>query len=95
MFSGHGSCIFPGRYESFRVGNSVLLFFFNIINSVFFFLLTCSYLILCSKKVGNRTQTVVNSTQVASGEASRSRLSIGFFCVSVTILVTSTLLPFW
>ncbi|XP_024007813.1 glucan endo-1,3-beta-glucosidase 1 [Eutrema salsugineum] len=47
-----------------------------------------------SKKVGNRTQTVVNSTQVAAGEASSRSLS-RCFCVSIMILVTSMLLPFW
>ncbi|KAG2320015.1 hypothetical protein Bca52824_013228 [Brassica carinata] len=48
-----------------------------------------------SKKVGNGTQTVVNSTQVAAGEtSSRSLLSRGF-CASMMILVTCVLLPFW
>ncbi|KAL1202287.1 Glucan endo-1,3-beta-glucosidase 1 [Cardamine amara subsp. amara] len=48
-----------------------------------------------SNKVGNRTQTVVNSTQVAAGEASSRSLS-RVFCVSIMILVTSSiLLPFW
>ncbi|KAL1199014.1 Glucan endo-1,3-beta-glucosidase 1 [Cardamine amara subsp. amara] len=48
-----------------------------------------------SNKVGNKTQTVVNSTQVAAGEASSRSLS-RVFCVSIMILVTSSiLLPFW
>ncbi|KAG2300957.1 hypothetical protein Bca4012_008891 [Brassica carinata] len=47
-----------------------------------------------SKKVGNRTQTVVNSTQVAAGEASSRPLSRGLF-VSIMILVASVLLPLW
>ncbi|CAH8384048.1 unnamed protein product [Eruca vesicaria subsp. sativa] len=47
-----------------------------------------------SKKVGNRTQTVVNSTQVPGGEASTRSLSRGF-CVSIMILVTYILLPLW
>ncbi|XP_018458288.2 glucan endo-1,3-beta-glucosidase 1 isoform X1 [Raphanus sativus] len=47
-----------------------------------------------SKKVGNRTQTVVNSTQVAGSEAFSRSLSRGF-CVSIMILVTCILLPFW
>ncbi|CAN8294144.1 unnamed protein product [Cochlearia groenlandica] len=46
-----------------------------------------------SKKVGNRTQTVVNSTQVAAGEASSRSLSRRLY-VSTMILVTSTLLAF-
>ncbi|CAN8312016.1 unnamed protein product [Cochlearia groenlandica] len=46
-----------------------------------------------SNKIGNRTQTVVNSTQVAAGEAFSRSLSRGF-CISLMILVTSLLLPF-
>lgn len=84
--TGHGSCIFPGRYET-RFLSLITLYFF-------FCLFTCrSCLILCSKKVGNRTQTVVNSTQVAGSEASSRSLSRGF-CVSIMILVTCILLPF-
>ncbi|AAD30264.1 EST gb/AA605362 comes from this gene, partial [Arabidopsis thaliana] len=44
-----------------------------------------------SKKVGNRTQTVVNSTEVAAGEATSRSLSRGF-CVTIMILVTFSIL---
>ncbi|KAL0654210.1 hypothetical protein Bca4012_096901 [Brassica carinata] len=53
--------------------------FYRYYKSAFFFCLftCCSCLHLCSKKVGNKTQTVVNSTQVAGREASSRD-----FCVS-------------
>lgn len=71
----------------------------DIKNSYYFcllcvYLFTWCWLIWCSKKVGNKTQTVVNSTQVAAGETSSRSFSRGF-CASVMILVTCVLLPFW
>lgn len=86
MFQVMGAAFSQEGMQIFRVGNSLSI----ILDVVFSY----AYLILCSKKVGNRTQTVVNSTEVAASEAAASRsLSRGFF-VSIMILVTSLFLPF-